>query len=86
MSAFAIVKSILKAQNEALLRQIAQKYELDEEELMSKYFRPTFFIPDMTDAPAVISYSYKELKTTRKKTIKHEGGEGLSTTPAEDPR
>lgn len=87
MAAFTIVKAILKAQNAELLRNIAAKYELDEDELLSKYLRPTFFLPDITDAPAIISYSCKELKTTRKKSKTDDNGrrEELPTAPSKDP-
>jgi hypothetical protein len=90
MSSFTIIKNILKAQNAQLLRQIAEKYGLDEEEMMSKYLRPTFFLPDMVDAPAVICY--KELhgiKKTSKNTVsttRGDGGDSLFATPSEDPR
>lgn len=81
MAAYDMLKNILKAHNARVLEEIAATYELDESELKAKYLRPTFYLPDVADAPAVITY--KELKTTRKKKC-NVGGESVSPTTEKD--
>lgn len=83
MAAYELLKNILKAQNEWLLHEIAAAYELDETELKAKYLRPTFYLPDVSEVPAVVTY--KELKTSRKKKT-NVGGSGVSPTDHENPQ
>lgn len=58
MSSQAIIKAILQKQNEELLSQIALKYGLDRDEIMSKYLRPTFYLP--VSMPTAKTVVYKE--------------------------
>lgn len=88
MSSYTIIKNILKAQNEDLLNRIAAEFELDADELKAKYLRPTFFLPDVREEPAIIQYT-TILKTTRKKKKQEEGDNGrtsVSDVAREDSR
>lgn len=84
MSSYTIVKNILKAQNEDLLNRIAAEFDLDADELKAKYLRPTFYLPDVREEPAIIQYT-TILKTTRKKKKQgSDGGASVSGTTRED--
>jgi hypothetical protein len=50
----AIITNIIKLQNAHLLRQISEEFNIPEHELSSKYLRPTFYLPDIREQPAVI--------------------------------
>lgn len=50
----SVIKTILRAQNEDLLSRIAERFKLDKDELISKYLRPSFFLPIPTDTGVTI--------------------------------
>ncbi len=43
----ALIKNILKAQNEKLLEDIAKKFGLDPKILKQKYLTPTFYMVEI---------------------------------------
>lgn len=66
MSSQAIIKSILQQQNEELLTKIAAKFDLDKDELFSKYLRPTFYLPVKMDTGKTVVY--KETMRSKKQS------------------
>lgn len=51
-----LIKSVLRQQNEDLIKKIAQKYELDADDLLSKYLRPSFFLPVENKSGITVEY------------------------------
>lgn len=58
----ALFNSLIKAQNEALLGEIATKYDLDPDELRTKYLTPSFYD---------ITYSRDNIYNTEFQVDKH---------------
>lgn len=84
MASQAILKVILRCQNEQLLSNIADRFELDKDELMSKYLRPSFYLPVPNDTG--VSVCCEDLKATRKKVGKKDAPRsGILAPFAKDP-
>jgi hypothetical protein len=60
MSAHDLLKQVLKKQNEDLIARICERFSLNREDMEAKYLRPTFFLPDVKDVPADITYVEKK--------------------------
>lgn len=56
MSSRELIKRILCAQNAELLTRIAERFELDKDELMSKYHRPSFYLPVPMETNMAVTY------------------------------
>jgi hypothetical protein len=42
---FDVLKNVIIEQNKILLKLIAEKYEMDYEELLQKYLKPAYYLP-----------------------------------------
>ena len=42
---FSLLVEIIKSQNIMLLTRIAEKYNIDQEEIISKFLKPNYYIP-----------------------------------------
>ena len=42
---FQLLVEIIKSQNIMLLTRIAEKYNIDQEEIISKFLKPNYYIP-----------------------------------------
>jgi hypothetical protein len=61
---YDLVKRVIKAQNEDLICRIAERFGLDKDAMLSKYARPTFYLPDVTVKPVAITYTTKTKKSS----------------------
>lgn len=59
--AFSVIKNVIMEQNKVLLKKLADEFQLDYDELESKYLKPEYYLP-------VVSQETK--KETKKETNK----------------
>lgn len=45
---FQVLKNVIIEQNRELLKIIADRFHLDEEELLQKYLKPAYYLPVVT--------------------------------------
>ena len=52
---FTILTNIIKQQNTKLLKEVAQKYNIDETYLTNKYLQPAYYLPVITSTKSCSS-------------------------------
>lgn len=58
-----IFARILKAQNRKLIEQICASYGLDLEEMLARYWTPSFYLPDVEEVTYPIKVTTRGKKT-----------------------
>lgn len=86
MSSHQLIKTLLRSQNEVLLKGIAEKFELDSDELFAKYLRPSFYlpVPVATNNQVVMKEQIPRLKRKTHNNARNDAGTRVSRLVEED--